>query len=282
MQIRNGGYYDPQAVKGDFRIMLAPCAITGEVAKVITTLVNVVDFTLPDGTHDTMQVWVSYSAEGLQQMARALAEAPFPVELPSTGDIKANLKYYWKACYPDGTEVNQWTPGRDGGEPVECHLGHLDLHRVSRFFLVPKEPKMGWPAYCLDREEGLLRQARPGMDYVPILDPVTKERLPFPTCAFHLEYCFRPRVTLAVVYGAGQHEVFPVRVEHELGWRVDSLHGDPYETLFKISVDDEGGEWQIAVKQPTWSRWFGGGDAEPEPKVIEGQVQIIDAFAGVG
>ena len=271
MEQRNGGWYDPQAKRGDFRIMIAPCNVTGEVGKVITTLANTVDFTLEDGTEDSMQVWVSYSAEGLQQMARALAEAPFPVEIPTDGAIRANLKYYWKAVYPDGTEVNQWTPK---GE--ERHFGHILPHRVQRFFLLPKDKMSGWPAYCLDREEGLLRRARPGGDFEPLLDPVTREKLPFPTVPFHLEWCFTPTVTLA--FGCGQHEVFPERVRHELGWRLDTLHGDPTDVWFTIAIDDDGGEWQIHRKEPLNSRWFTG--EEPEPKVIEGDVRIIDAFVG--
>lgn len=287
MQQKNGGFYDPTAVKGDFRIMIAPCNITGETTKVISSLLGVLEVKYDDGEMDDCQVWASYSAEGLAMMQRALEAAPYPVEVPTPDGIRANLKYYWRALYADGTEVRQWTPTPEG--PVECHFGHLRPHDIAYFYLLPKDGASGWPAYCMDREQGLLVRAQPGEDFVPMLDPVTDEKLPFPTVPFHLEYCFTPTITLA--FGLGQAEMFPERVRHELGWRVDQCHGDAEDTWFTIAIDDDGGEWQIHRKEPLTSRHFewdgdGSNPAELEgpdgPKVIEGQVRIVDSFAGVG
>lgn len=281
MQQRNGGFYDPDAKQHDYRIEIAPCNITGETTKVIRVLLNTIDFELDDGTTDSCQIWAAYSAEGLLMLQQALAAGELPVDVPDPGEIRANLKYYWLAVYADGTQVRQW--------PDERHFGHLDVPAVQRFFLLPKEPESGWPSYCLDREEGLLCRARPGEDFYPMRDPVTGETLPFPTVPFHLEYLFRPTVTMA--FGCSQQELFPVRVRHELGWRVDQCHGDAEDTWFLIAIEDEGGDWQIHRKEPLTSRHFerdgdGSNPAElsdPDgPKVIEGQVRIIDAFAGVG
>lgn len=290
MQQKNGGFYDPTAKKGDYRIMLAPCAITGEITKVIVSLLHTVDIEFDDGEKDDFQVWGSFSAEGLAMMQRALDAAPMPVDLPDPDGIRANLKYYWIAVYADGAQVRQWTPSADGGPAVEKHFGHLRPHDVVRFFLIPKDPAAGWPSYCLDRVEGLLIADKPGDDFRHLYDPVTHEKLPLPTCAFHLEYCFRPTITLAA--GFGQSELFPVRVRHELGWRVDQCHGDAADTWFLIAVDDDGGDWQIHKKEPLDSRHFetdgdGSNPVLPEgpddgPKRIEGNVVICDQFAGAG
>lgn len=258
MEQRNGGYYDPDAHPGDYRIQLAPCSITGERDKVITVLTKIIDLEVEGCDPQSIQVWQSYGAEGLQRMARILAEAPFPVEIPTSDEIRMNLTYYWKAIYPDGTEVNQW--------PDEKHFGDLWPHRVQRFFLLPKDEQSDLPCYCLDRQEGFLRAERRGLNFLPMLDPYTGVALPLPDVPFHLEYCFTPAVTLAM--GAfGSSELFPTRVRQELGWRVDTLHGDAHETLFKIAIEDEDGSWQIFKKEPLASRYFGGTQEDEEDEV---------------
>lgn len=281
MEQKNGGYYDPTANQGDYRIEIAPCNITGQTTKVIRTLLHTLDFEFENGEKDNCQIWAAYSGEGLDMMKRALDDAPFPVEVPTPEGIRANLKYYWLAVYADGHEVRQW--------PGDLNFSHLRPHDVVRFFLLPKDPSQGWPCYCFDREEGLLVAGCQGADFQHLMDPVTGDKLPFPTVPVHLEYVFTPTVTLA--FGCGQAEMFPERVRHELGWRVDQCHGDPYDTWFTIAIDDDGGDWQIHRKEPLISRHFetdGDGSnpavlEDPDgPKVIEGQVRIVDAFAGAG
>lgn len=282
MAQKNGGYFDPSAQCGDYRVILGTCGITGEQGKVISVLTHVIDFDLPDGSKDSCQIWNTYSAEGLQQMARALAEAPYPVQIPDGDGIRANLNYFWRAFYADGTEVRQWEK-TEGGDVIEKNFSHLDVTRVVRFFLLPKDLQEGLPCYLWDREQGLLRAERWGGEFEAMTDSDGRP-LPWPSVPCHLEWCFRPQITL--MYDPAHAEGFPVHVRHELGWRVDTLHGDEFETWFLLAIEDESGDWQILKRTPEESPHLGtipwpvaeAQMAEPEPKVIEGEARIVSVY----
>lgn len=291
---KNGGYYDPSAKPGDFRIILGTCCVCPELGpgKVISVLTHVVEFDTEDGPDDC-QIWCQYGAEGLQTMMRALAESAYPVpDIPDNDGIRANLNYHWHAFYANGESVRQWCPDPDGGPPIEKNFGDLDPHRVARFFLLPKDENSRLPCYCLDREQGFLMAKRRGQPYEAMVD-TNGAPLPMPSVPFHLEYCFRPHITL--MYDPSRCDAMPVHVRQELGWRVDTLHGDPCDTWFILGIEDDDGGWQVMRKEPEESRHLLQlpwdvvrtnltEEEERESRVIEAEhgVRIVDAFGGSG
>lgn len=241
-----------KAQKHDFKIQIAPCNVTGAHTKVISVMLGTLDVEQDDGAKESLEVWGAFSAEGLDIMKRALAEAPFPVDLPTPDGIRANTKYQWVVQFRDGGVLEQFSG--------DHHFGEFDLHDVVRLWIEPKKRDAALPRYVWDRSEGFLRAEQLG----GLLEPMG---LPFPTVPCHLEYQRRNTITFAA--GPPGSDVFPPHVRHELGWRVDTLHGDAEETIFLIAIEDDDGSWQILKKEPEGSRHFG-------PRVIEGQVRIVD------
>lgn len=250
-----------EAQRGDFRIQIAPCNVTGERAKVISHMAGTIDLELDSGEQKSLDVWVSYSAEGLATLQRTLEASPFPVDLPTAEEIRKNVKYQWVAHYADGEVVAQF--------PDDLNLGHLDLPRVQRLVLEPRGENVdGLPHFCLDRQCGFQYLDLTGM-WQPLCDKATRAPLPCPTVPFHLEYQRRVHVTF--VAGPGVEECFPPSVRQELGWRVDCLHGDAQETWFMIAVEDSDGTWQVCRQEPVGSRHFG-------PRVIPGDVRFMEPY----
>lgn len=257
------------SVRGDFRIQIAPCNVTGEHTKVISVLAGTLDIDHDDGSKESLEVWVAYSKEGLEIMQHALDAAPLPVELPTVDGIRLNTKYQWTVEFKDGTILDQF--------PGDHHFGEFSPHDVIGLWIEPKEPSSELPCYHWSRSDGFFRAANRGADY-------EKLDLPWPAVPCHLEYQRRSSITFACgPYGG---ETLPTHVRHELGWRVDTLHGDDCETTFIIAIEDDDGSWQICKQEPAESRHF----APREPvaavledgprRVIQGEVFIVDALGG--
>ena len=117
-----------------------------------------------------------------------------------------------------------------------------------------------------DRSRGFLRAPGTGGLLEPLCEPGTSRALPFPTVPCHLEYERRVRITFAA--GPAGSDVFPTHVTHELGWRVDTLHGDPVDTTLLIGIEDDDGSWQVLKQEPEDSRHFAH-------RVIHGSVRIV-------
>lgn len=247
--------------KLDFKICYAPCSITGVMDKVIVTKVNTLDVEVIDDQTgekktESLDVFTQESEEGLMMKLRALqaAEVPVPVEVDAE-TIRANCKYHWVAVYPDGNYVSQYPI--IGGE---TGFDRVDLYQISELWIKPRDPSSPNPSYCLSRDRGFEK-----------LDPTTGDleslQLPRPDAPFHFQYFRRVAITWGM--GAQGEGALPAHVRQCLGWRVDTLHGDPFETVCRIAIEDEGGDWQIEEMAPSESRHL-------QPKQIHAEVRIIE------
>lgn len=249
----------------DYVVQLAPCAVTNEFAKVIRTNLGKVCFKLDSGETGECQVDGQFSEAGLELMLNALRAAPMPIPVEFEAvpeEAVKNLKYQWLAVYEDGRIAQQLDP--DG---TEHHLGEVNLHEVQEFVLRPRDLTSSLPWFQLCRSRGLLRRATIDQGWERLA-------LPLPEVPFHIEY--QRRVTKVLCAGPA-HGVqdYPTQVRHELGWRVDTLHGNDYETTLLIGVEDDNGSWQIVKWEPADSPHLGN-------KRIYGEVVILDALERVG
>jgi hypothetical protein len=230
--------------KLDFRIQVAPCVITGQFEKVITVHLGQVNFQLDNGEAGACEVHGQFSEDGLEMMLRALRTAPLPVPaevLEPPTEVRAKMSYQWRVTYRDETIL--WQFPREG---PELHLGAVDLHQVVELALLPKDLNADLPWFKLDRLAGFFVR-RTQLHAWERLD------LPMPLAPLHLEY--QRRVTQS--WGAGPlvtPQAYPRQVRHELGWRVDTLHGDAEETICLIGIEDDNGSWQVLKQEPTGSR----------------------------
>lgn len=245
----------------DYQIQLAPCVVTGEFGKVIVTNLGEVKFELDNGETGAVEVKGQFSEAGLEMMLRALRAAPLPIPpafevIPQ--EVTKNLTYQWEAHYQNGQPLRQFD------EAGEHHLGEVDLGKVLEFVVRPRDLASSLPWFKLDRFVGLCRLESS-------LSSHTWQRLglPLPEVPFHLQY--QRRVTKVLLAGpqVGVVDGYPTHVRHELGWKVDTLHGDETETTFMIGIEDDDGSWQIVKEEPRDSRHF-------QHKRIEGSVRILE------
>lgn len=227
-----------------FQVVYAPCLVTGQFAPCILAKLTDLDFTDEYGEQKTAEIFGQFSEAGLQALQEALRSAPLPVPIPNPDQVRRGANYQWIVCYDDDTQVEQFPA--DG---EEHHIGHVDLHRVVNFWVVPRDRGSGLPAYCLNRAVGLCRCEWP----TGIIEQLG---LPIPDVPFHIEY--QRRITKTFTAGAPGCLEAPTQIQHELGWRVDTLHGDEVETRLIIAIEDDNGSWQVARKEPLESRHFTG------------------------
>lgn len=234
----------------NFKVLFAPCLVTGVFDKVVLAKLTEVDFTDEHGEVKSAEIFGQFSATGLQMLQEALQSAPLPIPLETPDQVRQGMNYQWLAVYESGKTIQQFEKDRR-----EHHLGHVDLHQVAIFWVFPRDPGSNLPAFCLNRSAGLCR-AESMFGLIVPLD------LPFPTVPFHIEY--QRRVTKTFTAGAPGYMDVPTQVQHELGWRVDKLQGDSYETTLVIAIEDSDGSWQIAKKEPLESRHFGSRQIDAE------------------
>ncbi len=226
-----------------FQIVYAPCLVTRQFDKCILAKLTDLDFTDEYGEKKTAEIFGQFSQAGLQALQEALQSAPIPIPIPNPDQVRQGTRYQWIACYLDGTQIEQFPD--DGSDH---HIGHVDLHQVGMFWVVPRDRNSGLPAYCLNRAVGLCRIEEWPTGVIEQLG------LPMPDVPFHIEY--QRRITKTFTAGAPGCLDTPTQMQHELGWRVDTLHGDDYETRLIIAIEDEDGSWQIARKEPLESPHF--------------------------
>ena len=243
----------------DFQIQIAPCVVTGEFGKVIVTNLGEVKFELDSGEVGEVQVSGQFSEAGLELMLAALRAAPLPIPAQfevTPQEVSANLTYQWDAHYRSGERASQF------GAAGEHHLGEVDLGEVIEFVVRPKEMGSNLPWFKLDRFIGLCRRETKDHAWQRL-------GLPLPEVPFHLQY--QRRVTKVIFAGpqVGVVDGYPTQVRHELGWQVDTLHGDEIPTTFMIAIEDDDGSWQIVREEPRGSRHL-------QSKRIEADVRILE------
>jgi len=241
-----------------FKVVIAPCLITHEFD--VCILAKLTDFEIEDknGTTYPAEIFGQFSESGLLMLLDALRSAPLPIPLETPDQIRVSAIYHWEAVLEDNRVIRQFE--EDG---TEHHLGHVDLTRVQQFWVLPRDSSSALPLYCLNRETGLCRAERMGEYLLPL-------GLPFPEVSFHIEY--QRRVTKTFTCGAPGYLGVPTQIVHELGWRVDTLHGDDYETKLLIGIEDENGMWQVAKKEPAFSRHFQEQEALTDALVVRPRV----------
>jgi hypothetical protein len=244
----------------NFKVLIAPCLITGRFDKCILAKLTDVDFTDEHGEKQTAEIFGQFSETGLGMLQEALRSAPLPIPLETPDQVRQKANYHWYCIYQDGTVIRQFEAGVE-----EKHIGHVDLHKVVQFWVLPRDPKSELPWFCLNRGRGLCRVS----SQVGELEQLD---LPFPNVPFHIEY--QRRVTKTFTCGAPGFLDVPVQIQHELGWRVDTLHGDDHETTLIIAIEDTDGSWQISCKEPLDSRHFGSRQI-----VAECGVRIVEMLA---
>ena len=252
--------------KLDFKIQIAPCVITGEFEKVITVTLGEIKFQLDSGESGACQVDGAFSEQGLEMMLHALRAAPLPVPaevLEDPAETRAKMNYEWVAAYRDGTQIKQFPLH---GE--ELHLGNVDLHQILEFIIKPKDPTSDLPWFKLDRIIGLCRKADQSHAW-------GRMGFPLPDVPFHVEY--DRKVTISFTSGplVGT-SAYPKQVQHRLGWRVDTLHGDSEETKLIIGIEDDNGSWQVVAMEPAGSRHLGLKQIEARTRIVE-MVEEIEA-----
>lgn len=244
----------------DYQIQNAPCVITGQFTKVITVNQGQINFTLDTGETGSCDVFGQFSEEGLEMMLAALRAAPMPIppQIENLPEITLhNLKYGWHAFFNE--EETEGIIQFEADDRIN-HFGHFDPHRVVTFYLRPRDGESRLPSYCWRRRRGLYR-ADWGCEWQSM-------GFPWPEVPFHLEY---ERRVIKVLTASGARGVseYPTQVRHEIGWRVDMLHGDDHETSLIIGIEDDDGSSQIVKWEPAESRHL-------QNKRIHASVLIVD------
>lgn len=208
----------------NYEIRIVPCCITGEFTKCIVTKIGFIE---DRETGEQAEVHGQFSEQGLLSLLTDLREAPLPIQLPTSEEIRQANPYGWGVTLTDGRQLGQWSP--DGRETP---FRTVHLPDVTQFWLLPKPGFESLPRYIFCREKGFHRYV--GGTWVDL-------ELPYPeNVPFEWHYYRRNSITCSSY--VGQTDQLPPHCVQVMGWRID-------QQIFEIGVE-ENGDWAIFKKEP--------------------------------
>ena len=215
-----------------YSIRLVPCVITKRFDKCICVKLGEIEPQDEQGKPigKMIEVIGQFSAAGLSSLFERLQEAPPPIALPTSEEVRHDNPYQWAVQYEDGRYVTQY---REDGS--ETPFREVALGQVIEFWVVPR-PGHDLPRYGLMKTLGFVRIDREGFQTLDF---------PWPDVPFHWEY-YR-RVTMTFGSFGGQPDQLPAHVRQCFGWWLTD--GDGTEIRLELAIEADG-SWTVHKKEP--------------------------------